>query len=50
VTGRKILLADDEADVVSPFKMILDTNNFEVDGYTDPLTALSNFKPNEFGL
>lgn len=25
-------------------------NNFEVDGYTNPLSALSEFKPNEFGL
>jgi DNA-binding NtrC family response regulator len=41
---------DDEADVVSTFKMILEMNNFEVDGYTNPLSALSNFKPNEFGL
>jgi PleD family two-component response regulator len=49
-TGRKILLVDDEADVVSTFKMILEMNNFEVDGYTNPLFALSNFKPNEFGL
>ena len=49
-TGRKILLVDDEADVVSTFKMILEMNNFEVDGYTNPLSALSNFKPNEFGL
>jgi DNA-binding NtrC family response regulator len=50
VTGRKILLVDDEADIVSIFKMILEMNNFEVDGYTNPLSALSNFKPNEFGL
>jgi DNA-binding NtrC family response regulator len=50
VTGGKILLVDDEADVVSTFKMILEMNNFEVDGYTNPLSALSNFKPNEFGL
>jgi DNA-binding NtrC family response regulator len=49
-TGRKILLVDDEADIVSTFKMILEMNNFEVDGYTNPLFALSNFKPNEFGL
>ena len=41
---------DDEADIVSTFKMILEMNNFEVDGYTNPLFALSNFKPNEFGL
>jgi DNA-binding NtrC family response regulator len=50
VTARKILLVDDEADIVSTFKMILEMNNFEVDGYTNPLSALSNFKPNEFGL
>jgi DNA-binding NtrC family response regulator len=50
VTGRKILLEDDEADIASTFKMILEMNNFEVDGYTNPLSALSNFKPNEFGL
>ena len=49
-TGRKILLVDDEADIVSTFKMILEMNNFEVEGYTNPLSALSNFKPNEFGL
>jgi DNA-binding NtrC family response regulator len=49
-TRRKILLVDDEADIVSLFKMILEMNNFEVDGYTNPLSALSNFKPNEFGL
>jgi DNA-binding NtrC family response regulator len=47
---RKILLVDDEADVVSTFKMILEMNSFEVDAYTNPLSALSNFKPNEFGL
>jgi two-component system, OmpR family, response regulator ChvI len=48
--GRKILLVDDEADVVSTFKMILEMNNFEVNGYTNPLSALSDFQPNEFGL
>ena len=25
-------------------------NGFEVDAYTNPLSALSDFKPNEFGL
>jgi two-component system, OmpR family, response regulator ChvI len=50
VTRRKILLVDDEADVVSTFKMILEMNGFEVDAYTSPISALSNFKPNEFGL
>ncbi|MFZ0202542.1 MAG: response regulator [Nitrososphaeraceae archaeon] len=30
--------------------MILEMNGYEVDGYTNPLSALSNFRPNEFGL
>jgi FixJ family two-component response regulator len=30
--------------------MILEMNGFEVDAYTNPLSALSNFKSNEFGL
>ncbi|HET6717903.1 MAG TPA: response regulator, partial [Nitrososphaeraceae archaeon] len=47
---RKILVVDDDTDVVSTFKMILEMNGFEVDEYTNPLSALSNFKPNEFGL
>ena len=47
---RKILVVDDDADIVSTFKLILEINGFEVDAYTNPLSALSNFKPNEFGL
>ena len=41
---------DDDADIISTFKMILEMNGFEVDAYTNPLSALSDFKPNEFGL
>jgi two-component system, OmpR family, response regulator ChvI len=47
---KKILIVDDDPDVVSTFKMILEMNGYEVDGYTNPLSALSNFRPNEFGL
>jgi DNA-binding NtrC family response regulator len=47
---RKILLVDDDTDVVSTFQMILEMNGFEVEAYTSPTSALSNFKPNEFGL
>jgi FixJ family two-component response regulator len=43
-------VVDDDADVTSTFKMILEMNGFEVHAYTSPLSALSNFKPNEFGL
>ena len=47
---RKILIVDDEPDLTSLFKMVLEMNGFEVDSYNDPLLALSNFKPNSYGL
>ena len=46
----RILLVDDEVDVISVFKMILEMNGYEVDTYTDPKNALDNFKPNLYGL
>jgi DNA-binding NtrC family response regulator len=48
--SKRILLVDDEADIISTFKMILEMNGFEVDAYNDPLAALSSFKPNSYGL
>lgn len=47
---RRILLVDDESDVISVFKMILEMNGYEVDAYTSPLTALDDFKPDFYGL
>jgi DNA-binding NtrC family response regulator len=47
---RKILIVDDESDITSAFKMILEMNGFESDVFTDPLLALSSFKPNSYGL
>jgi DNA-binding NtrC family response regulator len=47
---RKILIVDDEPDITSSFDMILQMNGFEVDAYNDPFLALSNFKPNVYGL
>src|SRR5215217_6271407 len=47
---KRILLVDDETDVISLFKMVLEMNGYEVDAYNDPLEALSNFKPNSYGL
>ena len=41
---------DDDSDVVSTFQMILEMNGFEVEAYTSPISALSNFRPDEFGL
>ena len=47
---RRILIVDDEPDLISIFKMVLEMNDFEVDAYNDPLLALSNFKQNAYGL
>jgi DNA-binding NtrC family response regulator len=47
---RKILVVDDDVDVVSTFKLILEINGFEVDAYTNPVLALSSFEPNSYGL
>ena len=47
---RRILLVDDEVDVISVFTMILEMNGYEVDAYTDPTSALDDFKPNFYGL
>lgn len=43
--SKRILLVDNEADVISLFKMVLEMNGFEVDAYNNPLEASSNFKP-----
>src|ERR687897_828959 len=48
--SKRILLVDDETDVISLFKMVLEMNGFEVDAYTDPVAALSDFKANSYGL
>jgi two-component SAPR family response regulator len=47
---KRILLVDDEVDVISLFKMVLEMNGFEIDAYSDPEAALFNFKPNSYGL
>jgi two-component system response regulator ChvI len=49
-SSRKILIVDDEPDITSTFDMILQMNGFEVTSYNDPLLALSNFKPDLYGL
>ncbi|SRR6266487_2798950 len=47
---KRILIVDDEPDIISVFEMVLKMNGFEVDAYNDPLLALSNFMPNSYGL
>ena len=48
--NKKILLIDDEPDILYPIKRLLEINGFVVDSYTDPILALSNFKPRVYDL
>jgi two-component system, OmpR family, response regulator ChvI len=46
----KLLIVDDEPDVISSFKMGLEMYGYVVDGYTDPELALANFRTNTYHL
>jgi two-component system, OmpR family, response regulator ChvI len=49
--GRnKIIVIDDDSDIVLFFKTCLSGNGFEADTYTDPTRALSEFKPDYYIL
>ena len=41
---------DDEPDISLVFRTVLKGEGFKVDSFTDPLLALSNFKPNLYDL
>jgi CheY-like chemotaxis protein len=45
-----ILLVDNEPDSISVLSMGLEDGGFKVDAYNDPISALSNFKPNFYAL
>jgi two-component system response regulator ChvI len=44
------MLVDDEPDIIYSIKKVLEINGFEVDSYTDPTLALSNFNPGLYDL
>ena len=47
---KKILVVDDEPDIASSIKRGLERNGFQVDAFTDPENALSEFKPGIYDL
>ena len=49
-SSNRILLVDDEPDIIFTFKKGLEANGFVVDAFEDPLLALSNFKPGMYDL
>ena len=42
--NKRVLIVDDEPDVILTLKIVLEENGFKVDSFTDPLLALQNFK------
>ena len=48
--NKKLLIVDDESDIILPIKIGLEDNGFEVDTFSEPLLALSNFKANSYAL
>jgi DNA-binding response OmpR family regulator len=50
VTAPRILVVDDEKDILNVFKKGLEQAGFLVDGEVDPIRAFVNFKPNTYDL
>jgi DNA-binding NtrC family response regulator len=51
-THKSILLVDDELDIVNLFKYVLESRNYDVFGFTNPLKALEHYKKNydQYGM
>jgi DNA-binding NtrC family response regulator len=48
--ARRVLIVDDELDIVYLVKVGLERKGFEVDSYIDPILALHNFKRGTYQL
>ena len=48
--SKRVLLVDDEPDLNLTLKITLEENGFKVDSFTDPLSALENFKEEVAGM
>jgi DNA-binding response OmpR family regulator len=47
---KKILFVDDDSDITSISKTVLERNGFEVQTFESPISALENFKPGSYDL
>ena len=47
---KKILLVDDESDVLYTIKSILEDNGFQVDTFNDPIISLKSYTSNYYNL
>jgi DNA-binding response OmpR family regulator len=49
-TKRRILVVDNEPDIITTLQVGLEEGGFDVDTFTDPLLALKSYKPNSYDL
>ena len=42
--NKRVLIVDDEPDIILTLKIVLEENGFKVDSFTDPLLVLENFR------
>jgi DNA-binding response OmpR family regulator len=47
---RRILVVDDEVDITLSLKTVLEGDQFEVDSFNDPISALNSFKAGLYDL
>ena len=47
---KRILVVDDENDINLTLKFVLESNDFKVETFTNPLAALQNFKSGLYDL
>ena len=48
--GKKLLIVDDESDITFTIKNILEDNGFQVDSFTNSISALDNYQNNFYDL
>ncbi len=46
----RIMLVDDEIDIISVLRMVLEQNGYQVDVFEDPTFALKNYKTGMYDL
>jgi CheY-like chemotaxis protein len=47
---KKVMVVDDEADVISVLEIVLEENGFEVDAFEDPIVALKSYRAGVYNL
>ena len=47
---KKVMVVDDEADVISVIEIVLEENGFEVDAFEDPIVALKSYRAGVYDL